>query len=112
MNRYRATIGLRPLTRSSALEDFAAQAAEHDAQVRTPHAFFTRTNGAGVARAETQVLWWKGFAVRDVVRQGLAQMWRVGPGGSHYDIIAGNFSEVGCGVYIADGEVTISQDFR
>lgn len=112
MNRYRASVGLRPLARSSALETFAAQAAEHDAQVRTAHAFFTRTNGAGVAKAETQVLWWKGFAVRDVVERGLAQMWRAGPGGSHYDIIAGSFTEVGCGIYISQGEVTISQDFR
>src|SRR5262245_55615185 len=47
-NRYRASIGRPPLVRSEALENFAAQAAEHDAGVRTAHQHFTNTNGAGV----------------------------------------------------------------
>jgi len=36
-----------------------------------------------------------------------------GPGGSHYDIVRGDYTEVGCGVFISElGEVTVSQDFR
>lgn len=111
-NRYRASVGLSPLTRSEALEDFAAKAAEHDAHVRVAHQLFAMTNGAGVSQAETEVLWWKGYATQSVVQKGLAQMWRVGPGGEHYEIMAGPYSQIGCGIFIENGEVTVTQDFR
>jgi uncharacterized protein YkwD len=111
-NRYRASIGQGPLARSQALEDFAMQAAEYDAQARAAHQHFVQTNGAGLSRAETEILWWRGFAVRSVVERGLAQMWQVGPGGEHYDIMAGNYSEIGCGIFVNGNEVTVAQDFR
>ena len=111
-NRYRASVGLRPLVRSAVLDDFAARAAEHDAVAHVPHEHFALTNGAGVSTAETEVLWWRGFAVRAVVQRGLAQMWQVGPGGDHYDIMAGAYSEIGCGISVNGSEVTVAQDFR
>ena len=111
-NRYRAGIGLPPLQRSSALEEFAEKAAEHDAQARVAHQLFALTNGGNVSRAETEVLWWKSFDVRSVVERGLSQMWRQGPGGEHRDIMAGTYTHIGCGFYIDRGEVTVTQDFR
>ena len=111
-NRYRASVGLRPLVRAADLEDFAASAASRDGVAHVAHAHFAATNGAGVARAETEILWWRGFSVRGVIQRGLAQMWQVGPGGEHYDIMAGAFSEIGCGIAINGAEVTVTQDFR
>ena len=48
----------------------------------------------------------------EAIQQGLAQMWRVGPGGEHYDILSGSYAEVGCGVFVNGTEVTATQDFR
>jgi hypothetical protein len=112
VNRYRATIGRPPLTRSQALEDFAARGAETDGLARVAHHHFSITNGGGTATAETEILWWRSTTVRTVIRDGLAQMWQVGPQGDHYRILAGPYSEVGCGVFVNDGEVTVVQDFR
>jgi hypothetical protein len=112
INRYRATVGLAALIRSSALEEFSATVARHDATVREAHAYFRSTNGAGVARAETEILWWKNQSIQQVIKKGLAQMWQVGPGGTHYGVLSGAYTEVGCGIFVADGEVTVAQDFR
>jgi hypothetical protein len=111
-NRYRATVGLRPLARSAALEAFATRAAAVDGVAHVAHNHFAATNGAGVSSAETEILWWRGFSVQAVIQRGLAQMWQVGPGGEHYDIIVGSFSEIGCGIAINGSEVTVTQDFR
>jgi uncharacterized protein YkwD len=111
-NRYRASIGLGPLVRSAMLEDFATRAAAVDGVAHIAHNHFAATNGAGVSSAETEILWWRGFNVRTVIQRGLAQMWQVGPGGEHYDIMAGTFSEIGCGIAVNGAEVTVTQDFR
>jgi len=111
-NRYRATVGLGPLIRSAVLDDFAARAAEHDAVAHVAHDHFAATNGAGVSRAETEILWWRGFTVHAVVQRGLAQMWQVGPGGEHYDIMAGTYAEIGCGISVNGSDVTVTQDSR
>ena len=47
-----------------------------------------------------------------VIKRGLAQMWEAGPGGEHYDIMVGRFSEIGCGIAVNGSEVTVTQDFR
>lgn len=112
INRYRATVGLSPLDRATDLDAFAAQAAEHDGRAGVPHQYFRLTNGAGISRAENQLLLWKGYAVNEVIRQGLAQMWAEGPGGSHYQIMAGKYAQVGCGIFKNGSEVNVSQDFR
>jgi uncharacterized protein YkwD len=111
-NRYRTSLGLRPLVRSAALEDFASRAASVDGVAHVAHNHFAETNGAGVSSAETEILWWRGFSVQAVIQRGLAQMWQVGPGGEHYDIMAGAYSEIGCGVAVNGSEVTVTQDFR
>lgn len=112
INRYRASVGKAPLARSEALESFSADAAEHDTIARVAHKFFADTNGAGVSRAQTEILWWRDVPVDQVVERGLAQMWKVGPGGSHYDILTGPYTQVGCGIYVTGNEVTVAQDFR
>jgi hypothetical protein len=112
VNRYRAAIGRPPLARSEALEEFAATAAAADATARIAHFHFAATNGGGKAKAETEILWWRGGRVRSVIEQGLAQMWQAGPGGEHYQILAGPYTEIGCGVFAEAGEVTVVQDFR
>jgi len=112
INRYRVSTGLAPLERSDALDGFAAQAAEHDAQSRVPHQFFRMTNGGGIAMAENQLLFWRGYTVPQVIKQGVAQMWAEGPNGSHYQIMTGKYAQVGCGIYTNGNEVTISQEFR
>jgi hypothetical protein len=50
--------------------------------------------------------------VRAIVKQGLAQMWAEGPGGSHYENMKGNYTEMGCGIFLSNDEVTVSQDFK
>jgi hypothetical protein len=112
INRYRSRAGLAPLERSSALDGFSALAAEHDGKSRVPHQYFKMTNGGGVAMAENQLLLWKGYAITEVIRQGLAQMWAEGPSGSHYQILTGKYGQVGCGIYTSGSEVNVSQDFR
>jgi uncharacterized protein YkwD len=111
-NRYRASVGLRPLVRSASLEGFAAQAASIDGVAHVAHTHFAATNGDGISSAETEILWWRGFSVEAVIQRGLAQMWEVGPGGEHYDIMVGAFAEIGCGIAVNGSEVTVTQDFR
>lgn len=112
INRYRASIGQPALGRSDALDQFATLAAEHDHAAGVPHQYFRTTNGGGVAMAETELLHWTNFAVRDVIKEGLAGMWAAGPRGEHYTILSGNYTQVGCGVYVNGPSVSVAQDFR
>ena len=112
INRYRATIGRPVLTRSDVLEQFAANAAQHDAAAGVPHALFSKTNGGGIALAETELLLWPDRSVSAVITQGLAKMWAAGPAGEHYEILSGPYTQVGCGVYVNGGQVSVAQDYR
>jgi len=116
LNRYRAQVGLTALTRSSVLEDYAAQGAAYDAQHGQAHAHFTATQGGGVAFAENEIPGWPLGAdgeVNTIIDEGTAMMWGEGPGGPHYEIIVGPYSEVGCGVYLTEADnVWVVQDFR
>jgi len=117
VNRLRATVGAAPLNRSDRIEAFSGEAARTDTEVRVAHHYFKLTNGGnGTAMAETEIPWWplsRYGSTRTVIKEGLAMMWAQGPGGSHYDIVRGDYTEVGCGVFISElGEVTVSQDFR
>lgn len=112
INRYRALEGKPALRRSASLEAFAAVAARIDGSAHVAHRHFKATNGDGTSMAETEILWWRGFAVRSVIEKGLSQMWQAGPTGEHYTILVGPYSEVGCGVFVNGAEVTVAQDFR
>src|SRR4029453_8558237 len=112
VNRYRASVGRPPLSRSADLEAFAAQAAENDGRAHKAHHWFGMTGGGGMAIAENEILWWKGFGVQSVIQQGLQQMWQAGPKGGHYDIMVASFSQIGGGIFGNGSEVTVAQDFR
>lgn len=116
VNRLRATIGESPLTRSPALEAYAAAAAQTDGLARTPHTYSQSTgHGNGVVTAENELLYWNLAyykSVQNVVLQGLAQMWAQGKGGVHYDNMAGPYTLIGCGVFVQGGDVSVVQAFR
>jgi hypothetical protein len=98
VNRYRVLAGMIALSRSAALDSFATESAEMD--------------GTGISSAETELLRWRGASVHAIIEKGLSIMWQQGPGGEHYDIIAGPYSEIGCGIYIGASGVTVAQDYR
>ena len=111
-NRYRTTLGLSPLTRSRSLEAYAAAGAQEDGLAHVAHQHFRSTNGGGVAFAENEIPWWSSGSVQAVTQQGLAMMWAEGPGGGHYENMRGPYSQLGCGVFVNGGEITVVQDFR
>jgi uncharacterized protein YkwD len=115
VNHYRATIKRTPLTRSAALEAFAAKAAANDGVAHVGHQYFRRTRGGGVSFAENSIPWWPMASVggvRGALEQGLQMMWDEGPSGGHYRNMVARRSEIGCGIFVNGGEVTIVQEFR
>jgi uncharacterized protein YkwD len=116
VNRFRSTMGLRALARSGQIDTFSTEAARVDTEAREPHKYFRQTDGGGgTSRAQNVVPWWQLSnygSVRKVTREGLAMMWAEGPGGGHYETMKGNFSEIGCGFFVENGVVTVTQDFR
>jgi GH24 family phage-related lysozyme (muramidase) len=115
VNRLRASAGKAPLEHSEQIETFSSEAARVDGDAHETHKFFRQTNGGGVARAENEIPWWKLSrygSVRAIIREGLANEWAEGPGGSHWENIVGNYANVACGIAIKDGEVTVTQDFH
>lgn len=114
-NRYRSLRGRPALTRSSTLEAYAAEGAQEDGQAHAGHRHFQRTQGGGIAFAENELPWWPTAQfqnVRAVMASGIAGFYGEGPGGGHYDNMMGGYTQVGCGVYIANGEITVVQNFR
>jgi uncharacterized protein YkwD len=114
-NRYRASVGLSALSQSAALESYAGTGAQVDGKAHLGHSHLSNTKGGGVALAENVIPWWPLAdygSVQEVMRQGLAQMWAEGPGGTHYQIITGRYTQLGCGVFVDNGEITVVQDFR
>jgi hypothetical protein len=116
VNRLRAAGGAAPLANSGRIATFSTEAAQVDGEAHEAHRHFYATRGGdGVSRAQNEIPWWKPArygSVRAIVREGLAMMYAEGPGHGHYDTMMGNFSEMGCGIAIINGEVTVSQDFR
>ena len=115
-NSYRATVSRGALTRAERLETYAAEAARHDATAREAHKYVRATNfGNGLVRAENELLWWplsSYGSVRKIVEAGLAQMWAEGADGDHRRNMMGDYVEIGCGIFVNNGEVTLAQAFR
>ena len=116
VNRYRKKAGRPPLQRSADLETFAAEGAASDARTRKPHQHFGRVPYPRPfsEMGENVIPWWpvKQYgSVREVIRAGTSGMWDEGPGGGHYENLVGSFTQIGCGIHVAGGEVTIVQDF-
>jgi len=116
VNALRASVGEAPLSRSSRIDAFSAEAAQVDGEAHQAHKHFLATNGGeGTAVAENMIPWWKVSdygSIQNVVRKGLQTMWGEGPSGYHYVNMRGPYSEMGCGIAVINGEVTVSQDFR
>ncbi len=114
-NEYRAEAGRPPLTASTRLDAYAAEAARQDGLAHRPHDYFDRTDGGKVALAENLVPWWslaRRKSVRAIVIDGLAFMWAEGPTGPHARNIAGPYTQLGCGIFVNADEVTLVQAFR
>jgi uncharacterized protein YkwD len=115
-NDYRRAAGVPPLERDAELEAFALEAAAYDSRKRRPHAWFRKTKGGGISRAENQVPRWpldRYGTVAEVVRQGLDVMWQEGPRGAHRKALANRrWTRIGCAIDVRDGTVTVVQEFR
>jgi len=116
VNDLRASVGDAPLAPSDRITSFSNEAARVDGQAHQAHKYFLETNGGnGTAFAENVIPWWKlsdWGSVDAIVRKGITQMWAEGPSGYHYANMHGRYTEMGCGISINNGEVTVSQDFR
>lgn len=115
VNRFRATIGKAPLTHSSSIDAYSATAAQVDGTAHSPHKYFAATHGGGVSMAQNEIPWWNlppGGTVTGVIKGGLQMMWDEGPGGGHYENMSGDYTEVGCGIFVNGNEVTVTHDFH
>jgi hypothetical protein len=117
-NRYRARHGKPPLSRSAALEAYAATGARYDAAARVAHEHFDDTHGGNLAFAENECLSFHGWSldfaggsVRRALTKCLRTFYEEGPGGGHHQNMMGEYRTLGCGVYVAGGGVSIVQDF-
>jgi len=114
-NRYRAEASRAALTRSAALEAYAADGARIDQQSGEPHKHFLDTDGGGIAFAENEIPAWPVSmfgSVHNVIAEGLSMMMNEGEGGPHHDAILGSYTKLGCGVYREGDVVTVVQDFQ
>jgi len=116
VNQLRASVGDPPLARSEQIDNFSTEAARVDGEAHQAHKYFIETNGGpGIATAENVIPWWKVSdwgSVDNVVRKGISQMWAEGPSGYHYVNMRGRYSQLGCGIAVVNGEVTVSQNFK
>ena len=117
LNALRASIGKPKVAWSKSLEAFADQGVRYDAALGKAHAHFGAYSLRAVpADAENAIPGWplKSYkTVTAVVNAGAKMMWDEGPGGGHYDNIAGDQKEAGCGIYVTpQGNVWIIHDFK
>jgi uncharacterized protein YkwD len=115
VNRYRKKLGLRALRRSADLEACAAEGARADHASGQPHAHFMGTQGCGIAFAENEIPRWPlDYAgnVTNTIKKGIADMWAEGPGGGHYENMKGDYTELGCGIFVDGSSVTVVQDYK
>ncbi len=114
-NRYRATLGLPAVRRSADLERCALTAARADHASGRPHGHFVDTKGCGIAFAENEIPRWPvdyAGSTTQTIRKGLADMWAEGPGGGHFENMRGKYTELGCGIHVEGGAITVVQNFR
>lgn len=115
VNRYRRKLGRKPLTRSPDLEACAAEGARADHASGQPHGHFMGTQGCGIAFAENEIPRWPldyAGSVTNTIKKGIADMWAEGPGGGHYENMKGDYTELGCGIFVDGSAVTVVQDYR
>lgn len=108
INRYRATLGLRPLLRDRSHEACAAGQVAADAAADRMHSQFGRC-GEG----SQNECWASPGPGADMIKGCLKGMWNEGPGGGHYENMRGDAKSVSCAFYTnpAGGHWSV-QDFR
>jgi hypothetical protein len=115
INAFRASVGRPALAQSAALEVFAHVSAQEDATAGISHTHFDATNGAGVALGENELLTTalSFFGTVQAAMHGADAIFIAeGPTGGHYQHLVGSYTQVGCGVSIGNGMITVVQDFR
>jgi len=115
VNRYRARVRQAPVRQSANLESFAADGARVDAAANEPHYHYRTARGGAMNLYENEMLRADLAGLRSV--QGSIQtmnelIWAEGPSGGHYRNALGARTVLGCGVYIANDQITIVQDFQ
>jgi hypothetical protein len=107
INAFRATVGLPPYERDAGSEACADGQARSDSESGDAHGAF----GDCGEWAQNECPGWD--SIEQTIDGCLQSMWDEGPGGGHYDNMAGDYSEVFCGFYTTpDGEVWALQNFR
>jgi hypothetical protein len=82
--------------------------ARDDASANRAHATFGRCREG----SQNECPGWGGPADK-MIKGCLKMMWDEGPGGGHYDNMAGDAKQVSCGFYTNEkGEIWSVQDFR
>jgi hypothetical protein len=108
INRYRASIGRPPVERLREKEACADEQARDDAHAARAHATFGRC----AEGAQNECPGWGGPA-DPMIKGCLKMMWDEGPGGGHYENMAGGAKQVSCGFFTNEmGEIWSVQDFR
>jgi hypothetical protein len=112
-NELRASIGLKPIPRLASAESCVDGQAQSDSESGKAHGAFDACfdqvkNWRGVGQNECP-----GYAsVESALGTCLDMMWAEGPGGGHYDNIAGDSTQTACGFYTTpQGKVWMVQDF-
>lgn len=112
-NRLRASVGMPAMGTSAAVEQFAATAAQVDHIANVPHSYFASQGPNG---AENEALRWgavfAGTTTHSAIASAIAGFWSEGPGGPHWQNIAGPRTQVACGVYHDGTLTTVVQEFR
>jgi hypothetical protein len=109
INRYRATLGLRPLVRAPEREACADGQIKDDAQSGHWHGRF----GACGESAQNECVA-SSTSQADMIKGCLRGMWGEGPGGGHYENMkSASATSVWCGFFTKpNGDVWSVQDFR
>jgi hypothetical protein len=108
INRYRSTLGLRPLERAADREACANGQIEQDARSGKWHGSF-----GGCGEALQNECMSSPTSREGMIKGCLRDMWNEGPGGGHYEAMKSSTSKVWCGFYTApNGDVWSIQDFR
>jgi hypothetical protein len=116
INHYRAKRNRPALSRSTDLEEFAAEGAAYDAARNQAHAHFSAEQNYKLCDAENEVPGWSlrhHGSITAIIDAGTKMMWDEGPGGPHYENMIGNHTKVGCGIYVTeDNKVWLVQDYK
>jgi hypothetical protein len=109
INQYRATKGLRALSRWETEEDCSDGEAESDSKSGDAHGAFTTCG----EMAQNECPGFPGSVSKNLP-ECLADMWAEGPGGGHYDnMTSTKYTKVACGIHeLSNGDFWAVQNFR